>query len=330
MTALFIRVLLSLLFVGLLYWVLWKLIPRKLFTYVGGLVVLILIGLSFYNPTQVVSLPDPIWKIFIFPFKPLGIGLILFGIGLVRTLPSGADKSLKILMTIAFVILLVSSLPIASQKLANFYEREAYPKIDAATPQAQTIVLLGHNTTEASLPFKDIVQLSENGDRILYAALLYKLQNQKPKLVVSAGQRDYLEGDQKNRLEALDISNILEGLGVNGNDVRLESESRDIRSSAVKVKKLLEAEKVSDQPLILVTSGIQMRRALLTYKKLDLNVIPAATDFHSFPGNELLKERLSVDDFLPNVEALSLTTKVIEDFFGFIYYFVRGWIAISL
>ena len=106
------------------------------------------------------------------------------------------------------------------------------------------------------LPFKDAIQLTETGDRLLYTAILYRQQNQKPKVIISAGERDYLKGEQKNRLEANDISNILEGLGVDEGNIRLESVSRDIRSSAVIVKELLEKEGLSEQKLILITSAI--------------------------------------------------------------------------
>lgn len=330
MTALFIRVLLGLLFLGLLYWVLWRLIPRKLFTFVGAFVVLTLIGLSFYNPAQVVSVPDPIWKLFIFPFKPLGIALVLAGISLFQILPSGASRTIKNLMLTAFSLLLLCSMPIATEYVVNFYEQGSFPQPDAPTPQAPVIVLMGHGTTEATLPFKDAIQLTETGDRLLYTVILYRQQNQKPKVIISAGERDYLKGEQKNRLEANDISNILEDLGVDEGNIRLESVSRDIRSSAVKVKELMEKEGISEQELILITSAIKMRRSRLAFEQVGLKVIPAATDFHGLPDNEALKRKLGVDDFLPTVEALSLSTNIIEDFFGFIYYFIRGWVSISL
>lgn len=330
MTALFIRVLLGLLFLGLLYWVLWRLIPRRLFTFVGAFVVLALIGLSFYNPAQVVSVPDPIWKLFIFPFKPLGIALVLAGISLFQILPSKASRTIKNLMLAAFSLLLLCSMPIATEYMVNLYEQGSFPKPDAQTPQAPVIVLMGHGTTEATLPFKDAIQLTEAGDRLLYTVILYRQQKQKPKVIISAGERDYLTGEQKNRLEANDISNILEELGVDEGNIRLESVSRDIRSSAVKVKELLEKEGISDQQLILITSAIKMRRSRLAFEKVGLKVTPAATDFHGLPDNEALKRKLGVDDFLPTVEALSLSTKIIEDAFGFIYYFIRGWVSISL
>ncbi|NJN74321.1 MAG: YdcF family protein [Limnothrix sp. RL_2_0] len=330
MTALFIRVLLGMLFLGLMYWVLWKLLPRKLFTFVGAFVVLALIGLSFYNPAQVVSVPDPIWKLFIFPFQPLGIALILSGVSLFQILPSGTNKTIKNLMLISFGLLLLCSMPISTEYLVNFYEQGSYPKPDDPIPQAPVIVLMGHGTTETTLPFKDAIQLTETGDRLLYTVILYRQQNQKPKVIISAGERDYLQGEQKNRLEANDISNILEDLGVDEGNIRLESVSRDIRSSAVKVKELLDKEGLGEQQIILVTSAIKMRRSRLAFEKIGLNVTPAPTDFHGLPDNEALKRRLSVDDFLPTVEALSLSSNIIEDSFGFIYYFVRGWISISL
>lgn len=331
MLLLFIRVLLWLGFALLLYWVLLKLIPPKLFTFVGGIVVLILIAFSFYEPTRVVSVPDPIWKLFIFPFKPLGFALILLGVSVVNIFKTSKDKWLKSMVAIAFGFLLLSSMPLANNELVKLYETKTTQPEQQSNENVAAIVLLGQGTTEALFPYGNTVQLTDRGDRLLYAVQLYKEQaKNNPLLIISAGRRDYLKGEDKYRLEAQDIFTILQNLGVPKEKMKIDNASRDIRSSAMNVKKIIEDAGKKDQTLMLITSAIQMRRAKLTFEQLGLKVSPHATDFYSFPNKTEVSRKITIEDLLPAAETLAVTTKVFEDFFGFVYYFLRGWLTPKL
>lgn len=331
MIVLFIRVLLGLAFAGLLYWVLLKLIPPKLFTIVGGIVVLILIGFSFYNPTQVVSVPDPIWKLFIFPFKPLGLALILLAVALFRIFKDSKDQILKTTSAIAFALIFLFSVPVVNQELVKLYERGFLPKSDQAQQAATVMVLLGQDTTAPLAPYGNAVQLTDSGDRLIYTAKLYQAQPQKPLVIISAGQRHYFNEQNKPLLEGEDIAKILRGLvTIPDGNLIVDNASRDIRSSAINIKKILEDQKRKDQPILLITSALHMWRSKLTFEKVGLKVIPSATDFHSLPSDTKIVQPLTLEDFLPNATSLELSTQIVEDFFGFVYYFLRGWLIPKL
>ena len=93
----------------------------------------------------------------------------------------------------------------------------------------------------------------------------------------------------------LDVANAI---GVDKNDIILESKSRDTKDQAIFIKEL-----VKDRPFILVTSASHMPRSMALFKKQGMNPIPAPTGHKSintqgstsrfilpFPrGNEIVK-----------------------------------------
>jgi uncharacterized SAM-binding protein YcdF (DUF218 family) len=328
MFSLLIRVLLGLGFLGLLYWLFFKFIPKPLFTFLGGLLVAALLVLSFYEPSQ--QVPEPLWQFFIFPLKPLNFALCLMLAALVNILRTSKDKPLKIILSLAFALLFLLSTPVVSQQLVQMYEHgSAVATQKNQQEQVSTIVVLGQATTEINIPAGRPIQLTDRGDRLLYAAQIYKQQKRNnPIMIVSAGVRDYLEGEEKNRLETQDIETLLVGLGIPEGAIVQDAKSSDIHTSAKKVKEYLVKNKREKQKFMLITSAINMGRSYMTFKQLDLEVLPMATDFYSLAtDNKKLKRKFVMNDVLPSISALSVSTKVVEDFFGMLYYFLRGWLV---
>ena len=149
-------------------------------------------------------------------------------------------------------------------------------------------------------------------------------------VIISAGVRENLAGDKKFRLETQDIETFLEQRGVPETAIVQDPESLDIHESAENILKLLEERNLQDQPVLLVTSAVNMARTYLTFKKVGIEVIPKPTDFYSFAtDNEELTPKFQPISLLPSSESLGITTKVLEDFFGTIYYFLRGWLSLD-
>ena len=61
-----------------------------------------------------------------------------------------------------------------------------------------------------------------------------------------------------------------------------------------------------------------MQRSYGAMKKLNINVIPVATDFINYKNKNILS-------LLPNVKSLSNSTYAIHEWVGIIYYLLRGW-----
>ena len=108
----------------------------------------------------------------------------------------------------------------------------------------------------------------------------------------------------------------------------IEPNSSTVRESAIETYEIL-GEKGLEPTVILVTSAIKIRRASLTFTDLGIKTIPAPTDFNTVNPYADSSYRFVLADFLPNTEALVLTTDVWEEYLVLFYYFLRGWLAPS-
>lgn len=333
-------VLLWLLVATIVYYLLVQFIPKQFLTWLGGIFLfLLLVGAFFYPNNNFVS---SVWSIFSFPLKPLGLSLVL----LMAALKNGVKKVSGNLVFTALIILLISSVPILAYQIAQQVEQEAIllvqqiqqvcqvqcpdPRTLTAAQRPGAIVLIGQGTTQANIPLRTQIQLTDTGDRILYTAQLYREQvdlGNNPLVIVSAGPRPELEGDENNVVEARDIGLLLERIGVPSAQIIREPTGVDLYTSAAAVDRVLRNRNIRDRPVILVTSAVTIRRANLTFSKFGIKVIPRPTNFYTIQGNANPRRRLRVADFIPSVEALVITTRVIEEYLTYIYYFLRGFLA---
>ena len=338
------RVFLWLLVGFAIYYLLIKLIPNKFLTIFGGLAFIALIALAFLNPQD--GFISTAWTILSIPLKPIGLTLLLLILG-IAPIKLGADiKAPKpYFIWAAFIVLLLSSLPAFAYQMAQLAERDAIvveqKRQEALQPRgnvtptgqqrAEAIVLLGEGTTQANLPYRTQIQLTESGDRILYAAELYGRQRSlgnTPIVIVSAGPRRNLKGDEQTIDEARDISSLLQRFGVPAGQIVTDNGGGNLRSSALSVKKVLEDRGLAGQPIIVVSSGINIRRAQLSFEREGLNVLPRPTDFYTFEsGDQTPKRRIILKDFLPSSQALITTTRVVEEYLSSLFYFLRGWLS---
>ncbi|MCA1992116.1 MAG: YdcF family protein [Coleofasciculus sp. S288] len=312
------QILLWVIITVVLYQLLLKVIPKAYLTVLGGLFLFALIVLAFFFPND--RLVSAAWRLLSFPLKPVGASIILLSFALRQ----GLEKS-RNLISAALLILLVSSTPFLSNLLAQTTELGA---VQAQPVQpAGAIVVLGRGTTQASLPPRPQVQLTDTGDRILYAAQLYRQQvslGSRPLVIVSAGPREELQG---TRNEANDIATLLVQMGVPREQIVIDPQGVDLRSSAVRTRRTLVGRGLGNTRVIVVTSGINSRRAQLAFSDVGLNVVARPTDFVGIQRGATPRLRLRVESFIPSVESLVVTTRVWEEFLASIYYSLRGWLS---
>ena len=205
--------------------VLFKALPR---VFLGGLVIALLVAvtaLTFFKGAPETGLLGDVWQILSVILNPFGLVIILLCV-VWRDVESGG-KFNKLVLRIGVASLLIFSLPIVSNFLAQRTEMEAVQIMQQAPPlngaRAQrVIVLMGQNTTRLTLrprteaapaekkvdrngilpPPEPIsegkfsmlanlpLQLTEQGDRILEAAQLFNSERgNNPVLIISAGRR---------------------------------------------------------------------------------------------------------------------------------------------
>jgi uncharacterized SAM-binding protein YcdF (DUF218 family) len=204
--------------------------------------------------------------------------------------------------------------------LATPLERE-HPPLPAGT-SAAVIVVLGGGARPLSPP-RVTPELSESGDRMLYAAWLYQ-QAAAPQLVLSGGSYP----DARAPSEAANMGAILEIMGVPPDAQLLEEASRNTRENAVFVRQIL-AERGIDR-IILVTSATHMPRSVRLFEREGFTVLPAPTDFVGTEADwDYVRDsgwtaRLLL--LLPEASNLQISTRCLKEYVGLVVYRLRGWI----
>jgi uncharacterized SAM-binding protein YcdF (DUF218 family) len=181
------------------------------------------------------------------------------------------------------------------------------------SPLADVIVVLGGGT-ESFLAPRPLVEVNGAGDRVLYAAYLYK-HGAAPHLLLSGGRIDWLSaGDSP----AQDMAFILALMDVPADALWLEPRSLNTAENAVEAKKFLETKGI--QRIILVTSAAHMPRAVKLFKEQGFEVLPAPTDYdlteedwQSLTHGSLLTQ---VYNLLPSASNLSSTTSSLKEYLG--------------
>jgi uncharacterized SAM-binding protein YcdF (DUF218 family) len=317
-------ILLWVLIVLVLWYVLTKLVSRKSLSQIGVVLLLLVIILAFFNPTN--TFGSTWWNLLSLPLKPLGLGIVLLGFAL----REGAKKAKGDLVAIAFFVLLIGSTPLFAVTLGQWAASGANQNVttEERLPPS-TIVILARGTTKISLVPRREVQLTERGDRLLAASQAYNQEvflGRQPLVIISSGRRPGIPLEQPNVIEANDLRVIMNrSFNIPLSQLVPEPTGVDVRTSAEAVFKILQEKNLQNQPIILIASGLEMRRAIATFSQLKIKAFPRSTDFTTGNVKPVNLNNIVVEDLVPNVDALALTSRIIDEYFVRIYYFLRGW-----
>lgn len=191
-------------------------------------------------------------------------------------------------------------------------------------PQADVIVVLGGGTESQQFP-RPTVETNSAGDRVLYAAELYK-QGKAPYILLSGGNIAWY--DSRSTTPAYEMARLLELTGVPADALWLQEKSRNTREDAFYSSQMLK-EKGAVR-VLLVTSAQHMPRSVALFKHEGVDVIPAPVDYTITQDgwNDLFSpdpETLLVN-LMPNVGSLSLSSSIIKEYIGMWVYHLRGWL----
>jgi uncharacterized SAM-binding protein YcdF (DUF218 family) len=248
---------------------------------------------------------------------PLGLIFIFLVVALVKAWKKLSWEQLPI--ALALIALLLSSNGWITTALVTSLEWQNLP---SELPVAEAIVILGGATKSASKP-RPMVDISEQGDRVLYGAKLYR-ERKAPFIIASGGRIDWRGAGEP---ESADMVQLLEIMGVPQDAVIQEPDSLNTYENAVNTKKILDEKGIGK--ILLVTSALHMPRSLLIFKRQGINAIPAPTDFlvsesdSQSLGNSFQSIILNL---LPDSDRLDKTTKALKEYIGMVIYRLRGWI----
>lgn len=160
----------------------------------------------------------------------------------------------------------------------------------------------------------DLKRLSarRGADRVWQTLSLYKLG--KIKTILISGDNGYLFDNKFNEAKQLRL-NLIE-LGIPDSAILTDVTSKNTFENAVQSKLILQQNKLTSNRLLLITSGLHMKRASACFEHTDLSCTPFSTDLYTGPTRYY-----SFDDyFMPDVTVVNDWHKLIKEIFGYVTY----------
>lgn len=190
-------------------------------------------------------------------------------------------------------------------------------------PLADAIVVLGGSTREQQPP-RPTHEINEAGDRLIYAARLWKA-GVAPRILVTGG----VVGVQgpAGLPEADMMTDILVAMGVPAETILQENASQNTYQNALFTVPILEEEDIAG--IVLVTSAMHMPRSAAVFARQGIDFLPAPTDFfvsdiehaHYWTPDPAVQ----VFNLIPSAEDMTLTTMALKEWIGIFMYRIRGW-----
>jgi len=243
---------------------------------------------------------------------PLTLALVFTLIGLFYVWRGRRGPSFTLLLAALLILWAASSPPVASRLLWSLEKQ--YPPVPLnAIPVSDCIIVLGGVVGAAARPRVDI-ELYESVDRVYQTAKLFR-EGRGKTVIVAAGNQPW----NRNQIpEAERIRDLLVEWGVAPDAIALDSFSKNTRENALNAAVL--ASKLDCESNLLVTTGWHMPRAVATFQKAGLRVLPISVDVQGI--GETPAGTISL---LPSTEALSATSLALREWLGIWVYRWRGW-----
>jgi uncharacterized SAM-binding protein YcdF (DUF218 family) len=220
------------------------------------------------------------------------------------------------LLIVSLLILFLAGNRWVSTSLARSLEWR-YPPLQAGQQAPVIIVLAGG--TEPLEPPRQTVELNGAGDRVLYAAHLYR-QGAAPLLLLCGGDIPWMDTSAASPAE--DMQTLLLEMGIPKEALILETRSQNTSENAANCAGMLKDRGIDEA--ILVTSATHMPRAMMLFADQGLKLTPAPTDYAvteegwaqlwQTPGANLLT------NLMPSASALGQTTNAFKEYIGMIWY----------
>lgn len=204
----------------------------------------------------------------------------------------------------ATVIFLFFSIPFFLIEYARWWDYKQRD-LPAGKTYSCAIVLGGF----ASEDYEGNGYFNSTSDRFIQLIKL-KAEGKVTHLLVSGGNAKILPTDFR---ESDWVATQLKDFNIPDSNVLVENRSRNSYENALFSKRLLDSAHLPP-PYVLITSGYHMRRALATYKKMGLDVVP-------YPCNYIAgKGKIGIDDFVPSISNFGPWYYYIKELVGYAVY----------
>lgn len=247
---------------------------------------------------------------------PLSLACLLLGLALLLR----RRRWVAALMLAALALLWLGGNRWVAYSLVRSLEWQYLPP--AGAPQADAIVLLGGGTRSGAYP-RPLPEVNEGGDRLIYAAWLYR-EGRAPLVVATGGG---LSWRGPLMPEADSMQSLLTFMGVPSAAIEEEQQAQNTHENAVYTRQLLEPRGI--RRILLVTSALHMPRSVRLFQRQGFEVIAAPADFRVSTGDWASLTypdlRNQLIQLWPDAEYLLWTTDALKEYIGILVYSLRGW-----
>ena len=204
------------------------------------------------------------------------------------------------------LFLIFCSLPIISNKLIFFLEKDYSRKEISNVSKADAIVVLSGMVSTIKTNGKISYEFNNAVDRILSGIDLFK-EDKASFLILTNGKMPWSLGIPEGEyLKKFSIR-----FGIPEDRILLTDNVQNTDQEAKSVKKLLKTNKAN---IILVTSAFHMPRAKKIFEATNIKVIPFAVDFRTSI------KKITIIDFMPSANSLKDTSNFFREMIGRLYY----------
>jgi len=236
---------------------------------------------------------------------PLGLALLLCITAFALSF-AGRARALRVSIAVAVILLwLASTQAFAGLLTVTLVERNPPVPIETISPK-DVVIVLGGGIAQSG-------HLGSSGDRVMQAELLWRAGKVQT-IIVTGGN---LPWARASTTDAGFAAELLQAYGVPPDSIIVESNSRNTHENAINTAAIWRERHFRSG--LLVTSATHMPRAIASSRKAGLDVAPWPADLlGGYPPT-------SVFDFLPDANALEMTTTAIKEWLGLAVYRLRGW-----
>jgi uncharacterized SAM-binding protein YcdF (DUF218 family) len=184
------------------------------------------------------------------------------------------------------------------------------------------MIVLAGGTEPQETP-RQTVEVNGAGDRVLYAALLYR-QGAAPLMLLCGGDIPWMDTSVHSPAE--DMQTLLLEMGIPKETMLLETKSQNTSENASNCSGLLKERGINEA--ILVTSAVHMPRAMRMFTDQGLQLTAAPADYSiTDNGWDQLWQKPDenfLTNLMPSASALGQTTNAIKEYIGMLWYRLGG------
>ncbi len=202
----------------------------------------------------------------------------------------------------------------SNTSLYNWFERQWYADYDSQTIENQCfqygIVLGGYSYWDYT---RNRPEFSEIGDRLFEGINLYHQRKIKKLILASDGSIiNATSNPTKGNPESM--RDYIIALGIKPEDLILETKANNTHENATFTLELI-GDSLKNQPTLLITSAIHMKRAILAFNQIEVYPQPWTTD------TQLVTDRWCT--IIPSINTLAKWPALLHEWIGYVIYKYR-------